>query len=79
MYKRLVDTIINAQVAIIGPIATEISSKVDGINNPSKEILEALVKQYEMLFGQASVETCKDAIKDIVMENNDIDLPEILK
>lgn len=79
MYKKLVEAIINAQVAIIGPIASEISSKVGGISNPTKLTLEALVKQYEMLFGQASVETCKDAIKDIVMENNDIDLPEILK
>lgn len=79
-YISLVSAIVDAQVAIIGPIATEISRKINGINNPDKRALEMLVKQYETLFGQASVETCKEAIKKFNLnQSQSIDLPDILK
>jgi len=79
MYKKITDAVIGSQVAIIGPLAREIANKVDGVNNPNKKTVEDLVKQYETLFGRASVETCKDAIKDNVNESKDIDLPQILE
>jgi hypothetical protein len=77
LYSQLVAKIISAQEAIVGPVAKEIAGKVTGIDNPNKQVLENLVKEYSGLFGQASIETCKDAIKDIV--NPSVDLPEILK
>lgn len=80
IYKNLIDMIIKAQMDIIGPLARDLADKVAGIhNNPSKEKLGELVKQYESIFGLASVETCKDAIRDIVAQNDGIDLPGILK
>ena len=77
LYSQLVAKIISAQEAIVGPVAKEIAGKVTGIDNPNKQVLENLVKEYSGLFGQASIETCKDAIKDIV--NPSVDLAEILK
>lgn len=36
------------------------------IGGDKKTILENLVKQYEYLFGRASVEVCKDAVKNLL-------------
>lgn len=78
-YKNLIDAIIKAQECIIGPLAHDIADKVVGLHdNPSKMILGELVKQYESIFGLASVETCKDAIKDILEKEKELDLPDIL-
>lgn len=76
-YSELVERIINAQERVIGPVAIEQAKRVNGltidwskrevnIQGDSSEVLEALVKQYEHLFGQASVEVCKDAVKGMI-------------
>ena len=44
---------------------------------PSREILQKLVEQYQHLFGQASVEVCKDAIKN--MQVSPDSLPALLR
>lgn len=85
----LIKQIINGQQAIIGPIALEQARKVAGIQiSPSgdvnvkgngKDILTSLVQQYEHLFGKASVEACKDAIKEISPPPSPDELPDILK
>ena len=64
-------SIIREQEGIIGPVALEQARKVPGLKldwpkhevvleGNKKEIVEKLVEQYEYLFGQASVEVCKN-------------------
>ncbi|KKS48020.1 hypothetical protein A3J20_06340 [Candidatus Gottesmanbacteria bacterium RIFCSPLOWO2_02_FULL_42_29] len=75
IYSQVVNQIINSQKTIIGPIAVDQAKKVTGIKimdenkiqlaGDGKKILEELVKQYANIFGQASVEVCKDAVKEI--------------
>jgi hypothetical protein len=44
-----------------------------------KETLIKLVKQYEQLFGQASIEVCKDAIREMKPPIPVDQLPDLLK
>ena len=48
------------------------------LEGDKKEIVEKLVEQYEYLFGQASVEVCKDAVKDIISQLPQNQMPPIL-
>ncbi len=86
----LADKIIQEQALIIGPIAWEQAEKVTGlrINIKSKEVdiegdardvLERLVAQYEKLFGVASREVCRDAVRPLLAEVPEGDIPEVLK
>ena len=85
----IVTKIIKQQENIIGPIALEQARKVAGlkisssgeveIKGNSKEVLSHLVEQYEHLFGQASVEVCKDAVKELKPPPSRDELPDILK
>ena len=86
-YKLLVDQIIKHQESIIGPIALVEASKVNGIKTQGREItiegdgkivLQHLVEQYQTLFGQASVEACKDALRPLLPKMKGVDLPQIL-
>lgn len=76
-YSEIVKKIIAEQEHVIGPLALEQAGKVKGLTvdwpkkevkfqGDKKEILGNLVKQYEALFGQASVQVCKDAARSIV-------------
>ncbi|OGK21965.1 hypothetical protein A3C23_00330 [Candidatus Roizmanbacteria bacterium RIFCSPHIGHO2_02_FULL_37_13b] len=90
--KLIIKSIVEHQQAVIGPLAIEQANKVPGIkvddgvdlkvnvtgDNTSK-ILDELVKKYEVLFGQASVEVCKDAIKEIKSKVDIDKLPQILQ
>lgn len=79
-YGLLIRAVIRAQEKIIGPQSTEIAKKIDGVlTSPSKEALGNLTKRYEDMFGLASVETCKEAIKPVLASEGNIDLPDILK
>ncbi|MBI2416029.1 MAG: hypothetical protein HYV33_05225 [Candidatus Kerfeldbacteria bacterium] len=70
--------IIQEQELVIGPLAWDEASKVKGlklqnhsgvaIEGDEKEVVNLLVKQYSRLFGHASEEVCKDAVKDIIFE-----------
>jgi hypothetical protein len=77
IYTKLAEKIIKEQATIIGPVAWEQAVKVQGITldpqtktltlqGDKKAIIENLVKQYEGLFGQISIEVCKQAVKDIL-------------
>ena len=77
IFAQLTEKIIREQEKIIGPIALEQARKVQGLNidmqkhevkfeGNQKEILEDLVEQYKHLFGQASVEVCKDAARSFI-------------
>lgn len=90
IFARIAEKIISEQEGIIGPVALEQARKVPGLtlNWPKHEvvlvgdkkvIVEKLVEQYEYLFGQASVEVCKDAVKDIVSSIPKAQMPQFLQ
>lgn len=90
IFTTLAERIIKEQELVIGPLAWEEAQKVKGLKADKKkntisfegkevDIIERLVKQYERLFGRASVEVCKDAVKDLVYEMPKDQVPAILK
>lgn len=89
IYAEMVEKIIQEQENIIGPVALEQARKVSGLQfdldkhqvileGNKMDILEKLVRQYQHLFGQASVEVCKDAVKGIVEQVPKDQIPQIL-
>ena len=85
----VVKKIIKAQEGVIGPLALEQAKKVSGlsidwqndkvsITGDPKTVLSSLVKNYEHLFGQASVEVCKDAVKNVLDEVPKDQIPPVL-
>lgn len=89
----LIQSIVSSQEDIVGPLAVEQANTVSGIHvdtsgkvkislkesDDSKRLLQNLVKKYEQLFGQASVEICRDAVRQSGLQLDDTDLPEILR
>lgn len=91
-YNTLALEIIREQELIIGPLAWEQAVKVPGLavvdkNHPrvtsenAKQVIEQLVAQYERLFGQASVETCRVAAERILHDyaNMKEQVPKVLR
>lgn len=88
-YVDAVSRIIKQQQVLIGPIALDQARKVIGLSlnggssitfqGNKKEILENLVKQYQKLFGKASVEVCKEAFAPIADKIPTTEIPDILK
>lgn len=77
IFAQLTEKIIQEQESVIGPIALEQARKVPGLTinwdkhevvlqGNEKDILDQLVNNYKHLFGQASVEVCRDAVKGLV-------------
>lgn len=90
IFAKVVEKIIREQEGIIGPVALEQARKVAGLKidwskhevvleGDKKEIVEKLVEQYEYLFGQASVEVCKDAVKSIISQVPKDQVPQLLQ
>lgn len=90
IFSELAKKIIIVQESIIGPLAIEQARKVQGltlewqkhevlIKGNQKEILENLVEKYKDLFGQASVEVCRDAAKDLLSKIPQDQIPNSLK
>lgn len=86
----IVTRIIQEQATIIGPVAWEEASKVTGlrvdiqshavnIEGNSKEVLEKLVTQYERLFGPASREVCRDAVRPLLSQVSPEEIPATLQ
>lgn len=81
--------IIHEQEAIIGPLAWNVARHVSGMTVKSKDhitmiksgsvVLTSLVKKYEGLFGPASREVCRDAVRSMITKVPAADVPEILK
>lgn len=89
-YKQAIRVITKEQEKIIGKrIARALSEQVselsfDKNDNPiftskadPKKVLEELVQKYSLLFGQASLEISKDAIKSLSFKSSE--LPNTLK
>jgi hypothetical protein len=88
-YSQIASQIIKDQEVIIGPIALEQARKVAGleiisaddvkiVGNP-KDVLAHLVDQYAKLFGRASIEVCREAIRETKLSLQREELPEILR
>jgi len=84
-YSTIAEVIVKRQQSIIGPLAWSEAEKVSGlsiegqkisVSGEGKAVLEHLVKQYANLFGQASVEACKDAVRGKAKQE---ELPSILQ
>lgn len=81
--------IIKEQQAVIGPMAIDQAKKVTGlkvtsvddvvITGNAKQVLTNLVNQYAKIFGQASIQVCKDAIQPMGDKFPAAELPDILK
>jgi len=88
--STVIRAIVSGQRSIIGPMAIDQANRVPGlkvstnldsitISGDLKEILSNLVHQYEQLFGRASVEACKDSIKEILPKISAKDIPDFLR
>ena len=88
--NQLVEKIIQEQALIIGPVAWEQAQKVTGlriniqshevdIEGDARDVLERLVAQYEKLFGKASREVCRDAVRPLLSQVPESDVPSVLK
>ncbi len=76
---------------IIGPVAWDEAKKVQGVrvvdqskgevalDKDGKTILDRLVGQYTKLFGQVSIEVCKDAVQDLLVELPKDQVPQSLQ
>lgn len=90
IFAKLAETIIEQQETIIGPIALEQAGKVTGLKlnwqkhevfleGDKTKILGSLVDQYKALFGQASVEVCKEAVSRYRTQLPSDQLPQALR
>lgn len=90
VYEQAAEKIIHEQETIIGPIALEQARQVEGLEvNPQNnhvsfrgnkvETLDKLVAQYRKLFGQTSVEVCKDAARPVLSQLSPQEVPALLK
>ena len=88
--KTLAEKIIGEQELIVGPLAWDQAKQVSGLTidianhlvtvegNP-KEVLEKLVAQYEKLFGIASREVCRDAVRPLLSQIPEEEIPAVLR
>lgn len=87
-YEQIVQNIIKEQEKVIGPLALDQAKKVHGISvdtgnqsatieGDKREAVEELVKQYEHLFGKIAIEVCKEALKNMNVQKEE--LPGILQ
>lgn len=86
-YVALATAIINEQKKIIGPLAINEANKVNGLKiddgritleGDGTQILKDLVSQYANLFGDASVEACKDAVRPLLPKLKNVKIPSFL-
>lgn len=88
-FTQAASQIVKEQQSIIGPIALEMAKKVSGlqivgfndvkITGDGKMVLEELVKQYAKLFGNTSVEVCKEAFAPYSDKIPPTEIPDVLK
>ncbi len=90
VFAQIAAKIIEQQEAIIGPVAVEQAKKVAGlkIDWPNKQVtvsgdetavIDKLVAQYKELFGQISVEVCKEAASKLLPQVPANEVPKTLQ
>ncbi len=86
----IAERIIKEQELVIGPLAWSEAQKVSGLqvaanhsvtieNSDPKAAVDQLVAQYERLFGKASHEVCRDAVKGMLAGLAPADVPVSLR
>ncbi len=89
VYAKIAVKIIQHQEDIIGPIALEQAKKVTGLSvdwskrevsltGDEGKVLDALVNQYKVLFGQMAVHACRETAMEYVAELPKGKLPQFL-
>ena len=79
IFSQMVSKIIEQQESIIGPIAVDQAKLVDelmidwpkhvvSISGNPQSAVDDLVAQYQVLFGQIAVETCKEAVSKLLAQ-----------
>ncbi len=75
IFEQIALRIIQEQQNIIGPLAYEQATKVEGLviteggvvlSGNKRELIDHLVARYERLFGQASIQVCRDAAASLL-------------
>lgn len=92
IFDQIAGRIIKEQELIIGPVAWYEAEKVRGLNiinqragevtvgnGNGSSVIDGLVRQYEHLFGLASIEVCKDAAASLVADLPSAEVPSSLK
>lgn len=90
VYDTLATSIIEHQESIIGPVAVERAKSVSGlavdwktktvqISGDPKNVIDHLVDQYKALFGQISVEVCKEAVGRLGQQMSPDQMPTSLR
>lgn len=90
IFGQIVEKIIKEQEKIIGPIAFEQADKVSGLKinwskhevmfqGEKKDIIENLIEKYKALFGQASVEVCREAASALISQIPQDQRPPLLR
>ena len=90
VYAQIVEKIIKAQEAIIGPVAVEQAKRVTqltidwdkheiSIAGDESDAIDSLVAVYQELFGQISREVSKEAAAPLISKVPADDMPEALK
>lgn len=89
VYSEMAVKIIAQQESIIGPVAIEQASKVSGIkvdwskkqvaiSGDEAAAIDKLVGKYKELFGQISVEVCKEAASKLTSKLGNQPVPKSL-
>ena len=89
-FPQIAIRIIKEQELVIGPLAWNEAGKVAGLtvdqmhksvslSGDAKETLNRLVAQYERLFGRASHEVCREAVRDLIAQMPVEEVPSSLK
>ncbi len=91
IYAQLAKNIIEAQEGLIGPVAVMQAQKVSGLSidwdhdhgvtvtEQGAAVIDHLIDQYKELFGQISVEVCKEAAARLVGQLDANELPTSLR
>jgi ribosomal protein S3 len=90
IYSKIATKIIEQQESIIGPVAIEQAKQVKALDvdwtkhlvsivGDERSAIDKLVAQYKELFGQISVEVCKEAASKLLAELPAQELPKSLQ
>lgn len=90
IFSQLAQNIIKQQETIIGPVALEQAQKVMGlkidkstnavvVEGNKTQVLEQLIEKYRDLFGLASVEVCRDAVRTLLPKVPKEQIPPLLQ